>query len=160
MKGKAHKFRRPDKDRIKYNEFVSRFEYDKINGGMIRKSHKGKVGIVKSTGYHSIRIKHDGKMVDYFTHHLVFFYHNKRWPTEIGHLDDNKLNNRIENLKEMTRKENQSFRCRAVIRSDGKLYKSLAEAGEDSNTNTRAIWGSIANYRGRITAGGYRWRYA
>ncbi|WP_347140814.1 HNH endonuclease signature motif containing protein [Paracoccus sp. SSK6] len=47
----------------------------------------------------------------YFTAHRVLFamYHN-RWPGEIDHIDGDRTNNRITNLREVTRSENMTNR--------------------------------------------------
>lgn len=40
-------------------------------------------------------------------YHLVWLFHHGRWPElEIDHIDRNKINDRIENLREATRQEN------------------------------------------------------
>lgn len=104
----GHKNRRPDAERIPIDELCRRFEY---KDGELRRTGRGrgtskKTGSVNSLGYH--RVKIDGKQ--YFSHHLVFAIHHGRWPKETDHIDRNRLNNRIENLREVTRKENQKNR--------------------------------------------------
>ena len=49
------------------------------------------------TGYKSVRInkKH------YLSHRLVFLYLYNYWPIEIDHIDNDKTNNRINNLREV-----------------------------------------------------------
>jgi hypothetical protein len=61
-----------------------------------------KAGGIKENRYYAIRIK--GK--NYFTHRLIFLYHNGHLPEFIDHIDRNKLNNNIENLREVTKSEN------------------------------------------------------
>lgn len=123
----AHRFRRPDHERISIDELRRRFTYR--NGELRRKAHgtrKKKTGSVNSNGYH--RVKIDGK--SYYTHHLVFAFHHGRWPIEVDHSNRNQLDNRIENLREVTRKENQanrgdySWRATALIHenTNGTFY--------------------------------------
>jgi hypothetical protein len=67
------------------------FVYD--NGNLIR---NGKIaGSVNKRGYRVICV--DYKM--YKAHRLVFLYHYGYPPTQIDHVDTDKLNNRIENLR-------------------------------------------------------------
>jgi len=54
-------------------------------------------------GYRKIMVL--GKM--YKEHHLVWFYLKKSWPLlQIDHIDGNKANNKIENLREVNQTQN------------------------------------------------------
>ena len=44
--------------------------------------------------------------VVYREHQLIWLWHTGRWPSLIDHKDHDRLNNRIENLRELTHKEN------------------------------------------------------
>lgn len=86
------------------------FDYDKETGYLIWKINKdpfkckGKIaGSVDSIGYRIIVI--DG--VNYKSHRVVWLYHNGCWPEDqIDHINRNKDDNRIENLRECSTKEN------------------------------------------------------
>jgi hypothetical protein len=47
----------------------------------------------------------DGKVV--YAHRMIFLFHHGWLPAEIDHIDRNPSNNRIENLRSVTRAENQ-----------------------------------------------------
>jgi hypothetical protein len=61
------------------------------------------------TGYTIIRI--DGR--NYSRHRLIYFYVNGVWPKNLDHIDGNKSNDSINNLRAVTRRENQQNRTRA-----------------------------------------------
>ena len=154
----AHKFRRPDSERHTYAELSKRISYNQKTGELERTRWraKGKVGNLKSTGY--MRVKIDG--VDYLYHHVVFCLCHERWPVEVDHIDRKKLNNRIENLRECTRKENQSWRAKPVVRSDGMVFDTMSDAArvcsKSGKRNRANIYRAIK--RG-VEAYGYRWRF-
>lgn len=52
----------------------------------------------------------------HYIHRLIWLYHHGRWPSEqIDHINGDKLDNRIENLREVTNGENaQNRRIRGV----------------------------------------------
>lgn len=51
------------------------------------------------------RVKIEGKM--YTIHRLIFLKHYGYFPVEVDHVNNNKIDNRIENLREVTRCQNQ-----------------------------------------------------
>jgi hypothetical protein len=81
-------------------------EYDPTSGCLtwkVTRSRKALVGSIAGSvtrkGYRAVTI--DGK--PYLVHRLVWYYVYGYWPIEIDHIDRNKLNNKIDNLREVDR---------------------------------------------------------
>lgn len=102
------------------------------------KQIKGNIaGHTNARGYTSIKIK--GK--NYYSHRLVWLYFNGETPSkEIDHIDMDKTNNKIENLRECDKFQNQ---CNTLSRV-GSMLKSK---GVD-------FMKSKGMYRSRITVRG------
>lgn len=87
------------------------FDYDEDNGWLIRKF---KLGKRKPVGHKPLRngygrVEIDGKT--YYTHRLIWLWVHGSWPDgEIDHLDRDPMNNRIGNLRVVTRVENNHNR--------------------------------------------------
>ena len=88
-------------------EYVfSAFDYQ--DGQLIRKiGRKGEIGSVagclhKGTGYIHVKIK----AKSFKAHRLIFLYHYGYLPEFVDHIDGNKQNNRIENLRSASKQEN------------------------------------------------------
>ena len=86
------------------------FEYDPEIGCFFRKTNSGtrwrigqRAGTFDKNKYRQIKI--DNKL--YKEHRLVWFYVYGFWPKkEIDHIDRNPSNNKLSNLREVSRKEN------------------------------------------------------
>ena len=66
--------------------------------------HAGVISNYKiDSGYHKIMV--EGKR--YFLHRLVFLYHHGYIPKVIDHINGDKCDNRIENLREVTNSQNR-----------------------------------------------------
>jgi hypothetical protein len=109
-----------------------------IHRDTIKKKLGTNASIVRSHGYLNICI--DSQY--YYTHRLAWFYVHGEWPKVIDHIDGDKTNNKIENLRSVSqkcnlqnvvkpRKHNQSgiigarktkYGFQTSIRIDGKNY--------------------------------------
>jgi|SaaInlStandDraft_1057018.scaffolds.fasta_scaffold138161_2 hypothetical protein len=90
----------------------SLFTYDSESGNLIWNSENpyhrrfnGRIAgsIEPNSGYFRINIY--GK--SHQAHRLIWLYHHGYLPVELDHEDQNKLNNRLENLREVTTVENR-----------------------------------------------------
>jgi hypothetical protein len=78
--------------------------FDYKDGILINKKTKKQAGTLHDQrGYRKVMIN----SVRYFTHKIVFFYHYGYIPKTLDHIDRNPSNNKIENLREVTRSQNQ-----------------------------------------------------
>lgn len=69
----------------------------------VRGRPKGVAGTSHSTGYEQIRL--NGK--SYLAHRLAWFYMYGTWPTyEVDHINGDRADNRIANLREVTHRQN------------------------------------------------------
>lgn len=95
------------KSGITQSELKFHFDYDAENGILIRKLKSGEYRRCgdkpTSKGYGRVRINN----VQYYTHRLIWLWHYGEFPSEfIDHIDQNRMNNRIENLREVDTKIN------------------------------------------------------
>ena len=83
--------------------YIKKYFVYNNDGTFTRTDRKNSNGSLDKDGYLIIKIK--GKQ--YKAHRLVFAYHNGYFPTmEIDHINRNRLDNRIENLREVDRQTN------------------------------------------------------
>ncbi len=98
------------------------FRYDKETGDLVRKisvrkgSEAGQiVGTEDGRGYLRTSIKG----VKYFNHRIIFLMHNGYLPPFLDHIDTNKRNNRIENLRAATITQNNHNQGRRKTNTSG-----------------------------------------
>lgn len=131
---------------------------------------KGKVlKPVMNKGYLRVGLHEEGKTKWFYVHRLVYSAFCGKIPGgyDVNHIDEDKTNNRLENLNLMTRKENNNWgtrteRCsKPVIAFDGDgnvvlEFHSTAEAernGFHSGHLSACCLGKQKTHKG------YRWKY-
>jgi len=67
-----------------------------------KRNPAGKIAGRNNHGYRMIGLFGKG----YMTHRLIFMFHHGYFPPEVDHIDGNKSNNKIENLRAATHSEN------------------------------------------------------
>ena len=127
-------------ERTSWNGFL----HCKIGGRILKNS-------LMRNGYYRVTLSKDSGQQQFYIHRLVAeaFIPNPKSLNVIDHIDANKLNNDVSNLRWVTQEENMrhawemglipdgsknlihGINCRPVIRSDGKVYESIASASRD-----------------------------
>ncbi|MDU1029357.1 MAG: HNH endonuclease [Clostridiales bacterium] len=110
------------KTKITYDRLFELMDYDPNSGVFSWKISRGRArkgdaaGCPDSAGYLLICI--DGTL--YLAHRLAWLFVNKKWPNmEIDHINRDKTDNRIINLRLATRKENIINKSPSKINSSG-----------------------------------------
>jgi hypothetical protein len=97
----------------------SLFEYNPETGDITWRVYRGRcakagdvAGTINTNGYRLICIR-DDKRINYCAHRIAWALHygEDPYPWELDHIDQNKLNNRIVNLRKVTRGENLKNRA-------------------------------------------------
>lgn len=81
----------------------------------------------------------------YFLHRLAWFYIYGRWPIEIDHIDRDKANNRISNLREVAHKQNCQNRKQ---RSNPNGYKGVTYSKRDNVWYARITRDGVSRHLG------------
>lgn len=141
--------------------YVKNLKYNKILNGTIARN-----------GYRVVTLSKDKKHKKHYVHRLVaesFIKHNIE-NNVVNHKNFNRLDNNVENLEWCSTKYNLLYsyyngriplpppqKPKKIIRNDGKIYKSLEEAGKDMKIHPSIICNQL---KGRIkTAKGYIFKY-
>lgn len=131
---------------ITQTELISLFDYDSSSGRLIRRlcanGEKPVTHGVSKQGYYMRWV--DGKC--YTEHRLVFIYHHGYNPVEIDHINRNKLDNRIDNLRSCTRGQNNANATKKNrLGSPTSAYKGV---------HFRPEWGSAGKWVAQIVCEG------
>jgi hypothetical protein len=112
------------------------FDYEK-NGILVRKDTGIPVGWLNNTGY--LRVQIDNKA--YLVHQVIFLYHYGFIPKIIDHINNSPLDNRIENLRPCTARQNQYNSKRRKDNTSG--IKGVTWHGKDG------LWHVRCNINGK-----------
>lgn len=110
-------------------------QYDPETGKfcrLITTNHRAKAGDEPGwnhcQGYRAIAI--DGRC--YLAHRLAWFFMTGEWPVEVDHRNRNRLDNRWENLRNVTHQQNAQ---NVAVEKDFKLTTKLAGVSWDKSTS-------------------------
>ena len=133
-------------------------------------------------GYQIVSLRRNSKSKTYQVHRLVaeyFIPNPNNYPT-VNHKDENKANNRVDNLEWCTveynsnygtrnqriaekLKENENFYipilCYDLNNNFIKRYNSAEEAAQELGISGSGITACCRMYSGRTSAGGFKWKY-
>lgn len=104
------------------------------------------VGTITSTGYWAVVI--DGKR--FKIHRLVWFLETGFWPKELDHKNQNKLDNRFENLREVTRSQNMHNRPAQVNNTSG--VKGVTWCAQRNKWQTQLVVNGVVAHFSRHTS--------
>lgn len=144
--------------------------YQISNFGRIKSVKNNKEHVLRprlsSSGYPNIILYKDGKAKCYTIHRLVaqHFIPNPDNLPEVNHKDENRLNNKADNLEWCTSKYNRHYGSALAKISKpvkcietGIIYCSMSEASRKTTVSLANIH-KVCNGE-RHTAGGYHWEY-
>jgi hypothetical protein len=153
--------------------------YSVSDHGKVESNHHGKHRILRprvgKNGYYRVNLSKDGIVKTFTVHTLIakHFIPNPLGLTEVNHKDEDKSNNRVDNLEWCSRKYNVNYGT-GIPRRTVKLYKSVNQYSKNGDfiaryvslTQAREVVGVpvqniAACCKGKHRcAGGFIWRYA
>ena len=142
-------------------------------------SRKYLVQVEDKYGYLRVCLFKNGKRTNALVHRLVAnaFLPKVSGKEQINHLDENKKNNRLENLEWVDKRENSNYGTRNARISKSKLNTNCKKVIQfDKNLNEVMVWPSICEVKRKLgyetaaisrcclgkqeTSYGYIWRHA
>lgn len=104
------------------------------------------IGAVNANGYLQVCIRVNGERRNFSVHRLIYLLHNKHLPEQIDHIDGDRTNNSIENLRPASLSENmwnqkalsktksgikgvslEDGRWRVRVQANGKVFRATLE---------------------------------
>lgn len=122
-------------------------------------TYKGKQRkfFLDTTGYYTLILHSHGGIEKKYVHRLVAeaFIPNPDNLESVDHINFDRTDNRVENLRWLSRRDNNLHSYRAgrhgqavpVLRSDGKLFRSGSEAARASGGHPQGVWDVIHGER-------------
>lgn len=127
---------------------VSKYKYE--NGYLYCNSSGRQVGSISKEGYWKTNVRHNNRQSNQFIHRLIFLMHYGFLPKVIDRINGDKLDNRIENLREATQQQNTFNRkVRANTKSG---VKGVSYVG---NSTSSKPWAAGISYNGKYTVLGH-----
>ena len=119
---------------------LSTYRYDAATGKLINKKwNREYPGMInKSNGYVYVFVYFRGERFQIWKHRLVFFLVRHRFPKEIDHINGIKTDNRIENLREVSRSENEANKLRRWKKNPDSGLPGIHKMGRSFETYIRA----------------------
>ena len=118
---------------LSHEELVRILDYDPVSGifrwkeNLSSRNTIGRIAgsVSKITGYVQIRIRR--KL--YYAHRLAWFYVHKNWPINVDHQNLDRADNRLDNLREATKAQNNRNALLSKNNSSG--YKGVFKKSEN-----------------------------
>ena len=103
-----------------YEELHKHLEYDPESGKFSRKKNGSSADTDMNTGYKRVRVTIGGTNYEFLSHRLAWFMSHRVWPSdEIDHINGQKDDNRMGNLRAVNRTQNAKNLKRRVDNTSG-----------------------------------------
>lgn len=87
-------------------KLLTNYTYCPVSGDITNVKTKRVITGLTSVGYKMVQFRLNGSHYKYLAHHVAWFLTHGVWPSEIDHINRDRADNRIENLRETTRAAN------------------------------------------------------